>query len=411
MAAANLHLILFNEGANVLSLSKGEQEAFESLAYSKFMWSQLPDFLKLPIGRDQQGYLSFADMHSRIRALASTRDAGVGFGGATRVVMDEFEYHDYARENYTEIYPAIEHSGQLVILSTADRFRVGTKFKELYRGAQSGNNRFQKIFFPYTVIPGRDKGWYDSLDLDEADKECRYPLTEQDALKTSKTSKFLNEDVLESMYRDCKTPLDHELTRKYGDMVKIFSLPVVGKRYFIFTDPSDGKEDPHALIVIDAYGDQQAESHGKVTADVAALIHDDLVRLYYNAANTYELNNVGRLFGDKLDDMGTPNQASFLKADGTLDYEKRGWWTGSKKLKSDLLWKFEEAIRLRQFTPRSKEMIDEFMNFLKIEGQDMPQAAQGAHDDYIDAACRVWRLRDIAAPGEIKVSSWQYKES
>lgn len=388
-----MHLGLFLEGANILTLSKGEIEAAESLDYSRFMHSQLPPFLQLPFGKNQESVLTFPAMHSKLRALPTTEDAGVGFGGATRVVLDEFEYHKYARQNYSEILPPILAGGQLVIQSTADKLRMDTLFKELYIAAKHGDNNFYPIFFPYDVLPERTVEWYNSIDLPASQKECRFPRNEKEALETLKSRAFFDGSAIEAMYADVMTPLEHELSDKYKGLIKIYRLPQVGRRCCLFTDPSDGKEDPHASIVMDARtGEEMAESHGKVPADEVAQIHDELARLY-GAFNTYEINSTaGGHFDAKIKELETPNQCSRLKTDGKLDEKLRGWFTGSA-VKKKAVWGLEEAIRLRQIIPHSKESIYEMEQFMQPEGED-PQKPAGGHDDYVDAWSRVWLLKD-----------------
>ena len=407
MAGSNLHLARFQEGANIITLSKGQDEAAEGLDYSRFMHSQLPDFLKLKLGKDQGGLISFPEMHSRMRALPSTPDTGVGFGGATRVVLDEFEYHDYAERNYGELKPMIDRGGQLVILSTADQWKANTKFKELYNAAKVGDNNFFPIFLPYDLMPYRTQEWYGNLAKDHPrwQIECHYPKTEEEALGTLKTRAFFSN--LDSVF-DYKEPIQHELPDKYVDIVKIYQLPVVGRKYCQFTDPSDGKDDPHAIIVMDAVtGEEVAESHGKTPADLCAQIHDDLVRLYNDALNSYELNaRAGGLFSAKLKDLDTPNQSPFLKTNGELDRTKTGWWT-SKTLKDTMTWGLEEAVRLGGIRIHSKECYEEFGKIIVPEGEK-PQATQGAHDDYFDAWMGVWKLKGYVSTGKIKVSISQY---
>lgn len=410
LAGDNLHLALFQEGANILTLSKGEEEATESLDYSRFIHSQLPGYLRLPLGKDQASLLTFPNMHSKLRALPSTEDSGVGFGGATRVVLDEFEYHRYARKNYSEIYPIIERGGQLVVLSTTDRFNIDSGFKELYIAAKAGDNNFYPIFYPYDVLPERSQQWYDNLDLTLADKECRYPRTEAEALETTKTHAFFDKTALEDMKADLLSfpPLRHELSDKYRNLVRIYRLPVVGKKYCLFTDPSDGKEDPHAIMVIDAVtGEQVAESHGKIPAEEVAQIHDDLVRLYNNAFNSYEINaTAGGHFDSKIQALKTPNQCHRLKTDGKLDYKQYGWWTGSA-IKDKAVRKLEEAIRFRQIILHSKECLDEFIQFMRPEGE-APQKPRGGHDDYVDACGRVLLLREYMVTGGMTIVSFKY---
>lgn len=347
-------------------------------------------------------------MYSKIRALPSTEDAGVGFGGATRVAMDEFEYHKYDRENYAEILPPILAGGQLIIQSTADKLKTDTKFKELYTAARHGDNNFYPLFFPYDVVPGRTVEWYNSIDLAHWEKECRFPRNEKEALGTLKSRQFLDEKAIEDMYSDCRPSLEHDLVSKYK-IVKIYRLPQVGRRYCLFTDPSDGKDDPHACVVIDQItGEQVAESHGKCPAEQCAQIHDELVRLY-NAFNSFEINaTAGGQFSAKIKDLNTPNQCHRLETNGKLNIKLFGWFTGAA-LKRNAAWIVEEAVRLRQIIPHSKECLDELGQIMQPEGEE-PQKPRGGHDDYFDAWGRVLLLRKHAPAGNMKVSHFKYSE-
>mgnify|MGYP001617860662 CR=1 FL=1 len=411
MAGADLHLATFKEGANIITLSKGQDEAAESLDYTRFLHSQLPDFLRISLGKDQGGLLTFPSVHSKIRALPSTPDTGVGFGGATRVVLDEFEYHNYDERNYGELKPMIDRGGQLVILSTADQWRKESKFKELYKQAKVGDNNFFPIFPPYNLMPYRSEEWRNNLYKDHPawQVDCHYPRNEQDALSTLKTFPLFAPAKLD-LCLDYLKPMEHDLSDKYIGMVKIYRPSVVGEKYCVATDPSDGKEDPHAIIVLKVRtGEQVAESHGKVTADRCAQIHDDLVRYYNNALNTYELNaRAGGIFSQKMKDLDTPNQCGFLKTDGKLDNKRHGWWTG-ETLKRTFYGGLEEAIRLREVIIHNPDITKELGEIIEPEGE-MAQAPQGGHNDYLDALSRAWHLKRYCPIGEMRVICFPMRE-
>lgn len=389
-------------------LSQGEEEAFDLISKCRFIDNHLPDFLKSKRDPDQKGLIGFPDTGSEIVALPSTEKAGRSTD-ATIVVADELEFHPYAETNFAALKPTIDTGGQFIALSTADKTKMNSFFKQKYLEAKTGNSQFVPIFLSWNVRPGRDAVWLKSAtqDLRPWQVEQEYPTTEKDALETLKSIPFFNPQAIQSMYIDVMQTLPHELVSKYTPCVNIFKLPVVGKRYMIFTDPSDGKEDPHAIIVMDAQGEEVASSHGYIPADQCAMVHDSLTRLY-NAFNTYELNSrAGGIFTEKLKGLETPNQMPFIDPDGKYHIEKKGWWTGSKN-KNTMLWGLEEAVRLRQVIPHRRECLDEFSRFMKPEGEE-PQAPKGGHDDFIIAWGGVWQLRKYipAQVGEVK--SYHYK--
>ena len=412
-SAYALWMSKFHENAKVLLVSQGEEEAFALVDKCKFIDNKLPDFLHERRDPDQRGFIGFPSMTAEIKALAATSIAGRSTD-ATIIICDEWEYHPYAEINFGALRPTISGGGQFIGLSTANPLITHDKsfFKTMYLRAKLKESDFMSVFLPWHIRPGRDQGWYDreTRDMPSWMKQGEYPSTEDDMLSTLKTRKFFDVNALSQMYQDVKEPISHELSDKYKGLVRIYKLPVIGKRYCVFADPSDGKEDPHAIIVLDHQtGEEVAESHGKTTADLCAQIFDELVRLYNKALNSYELNaRAGGIFSMKIKELDTPNQCAFLKADGKLDTTgKKGWWTG-KTLWNTVIWGLEEAVRLRQVVPYSKELLDEFNQFMVPEGED-PQKPRGGSDDYIDAMARAWHLRKYIKSGDVKITHLQYK--
>jgi hypothetical protein len=412
VAAYSLWKAKFYENAKILMLSQGEDEAFELLDKCKFIDNSLPSFLKEERVPDQRGHIGFPSTNSKIKALPSTEKAGRSTD-ATIIVTDEWEFHPYAQENFAALRPTISGGGQAqwIGLSTADTTKVGTFFKQTYISAKTGKSRFFNIFLPWNIRPGRDDKWFEeeTWDMPAHQRQGEYPATEEEALSVVKTRRFFDRDAIAQMKAEANKPLDHELSRKYGT-VRVYKLPVVGTKYVIFTDPSDGKEDAHATWVMNAKTEEQvAESHGLTTADLNAQIHDELVRYYNNAFNGYELNaRAGGIFSHKIKELGTPNQAGYLKPDWTLDKEKKGWWT-TKKIWGKVIWNGEEWVRLRKGVIHSLDALDEFSLFIVPEGED-PQKPKGGSDDYIDAFIRCVYLKMFMPLGEIRVTSMKYRE-
>ncbi|GAI04378.1 unnamed protein product, partial [marine sediment metagenome] len=221
--------------------------------------------------------------------------------------------------------------------------------------------------------------------------------TEDEALGTLEVLAFFDADATDAMFADVMEPIKQELSDKYKT-VRIYKLPVVGNKYCLFTDPSDGKEDPHASIVMDwATGEEMAESHGKIPADQCAEIHDALARFYNNAFNDFERNaNPGGKFGETIKNLETPNRHY-------QDKKKEGWWTGEPQRKV-MIWGLEEAIRHLSIRPHSRESINEFKQFIQPAGEK-PQALADGHDDYIMAWAGVWQIRKAMPVGMARASS------
>ncbi len=405
-------LAKFHDNVKCLNLSQGEDEAFDLLDKCIYLDDNLPPFLKGSLrSPDQKGHIGFPDADSEIRALPSTEKAGRSTD-ATLVFCDEWEYHPYAEKNFAAVKPTIDGGGLFIGGSTFDPTRKDTFFKEKYFAAKAGEGQFKKGFLPFDVRPGRDDAWRDraSADLKVWQKLSEYPRTEAEALSIIDSLKFLDKNALDDLQSRQILPLpNHDLYGKHKT-VKIYKLPVTAGKYMVICDPSDGKEDPHAIIVVDATTmEEVASSHGKVPADRCAVIFDDLVRLYNNAFNLHELNaRAGGIFSQKLKDLNTPNQCHFLKPDKKLDPKKIGWWTGAtlKEWVYDLL---EEAVRNRAIQPHDPKAIGEMKDLNLLEGEAIPEVPRGGHDDWCDVWARAVALKRYMRFGEISIRSIPYK--
>ena len=154
--AALAIFVCYRTGANVIMISKGEDEAKELLRKAKFVYSQLPKYLQLETGGDSAFTITFPGKHSRIHTLPSTEFAGVG-ETASLVIWDENEFHPNAPENWAHLKPTIDAGARGVVVSTANPTKLDSHFKVLWREARAGNNNFYPIFFPWHVVPNRNE--------------------------------------------------------------------------------------------------------------------------------------------------------------------------------------------------------------------------------------------------------------
>ena len=139
LAAYTLWVVLYHEGAVALLISKGQNEAGDLLDKVKFIHQQLPQWLQKRVGVSSGQELSFPDMHSKITALPSTENAGRS-EAATLVVQDEADFHEHLDSNYAAIKPTVDAGGQLIMASTANKRRLTSLFKQVYRGAAAWPN-------------------------------------------------------------------------------------------------------------------------------------------------------------------------------------------------------------------------------------------------------------------------------
>lgn len=425
--------VFFSESARILFISQGEEEAWAMVAKSKFVLNNLPDWMKITqIHPDNKALLDFKTHPSQVQALPSTEKAGRSTD-ATLVVRDELSTHPYGKANFAAIGPTIDSGGQAIDLSTVDKLDANNHFTErinkailgatredlpsglvVFRGGESGATL---VFGGWRLRPIRDEGmsldeWmelrikpkYSGLELEQ-----EYPETIEDALRESRTRAFFDINATESMLSYVMEPFhDAQEVDTHNGMVKVWKLPMVGEKYSIFTDPSDGVGDPFHLVVLhNRTGEGVAEAHGKVKADICAKIHDELVRFYNKAYNSYEINaSAGGKFSESINNLETPNQAPRRDKDGREVKNRTGWYT-SPPMRRLIWWGLEEAIRNRLIITHDRDTIYEFQQAILPEG-DTPQVKKGLHDDRIVAWGGVWQIRKYATVGEMKATSFKY---
>ena len=412
--AVPVWLAKFFENAKSLLLSQGEEEAYDLISKCRFIDEHLPDFLQSARGADQRGLITFPASGGEIKALPSTERAGRSTD-ATFIFADELEFHPEAEKNFGALKPTIDAGGQMVGGSTADKTKLVSFFKSKYAEFKtSENTSFKTIFLPWQVRPGRTQGWFDTVtaDLKDWQREQEYPESESDALGVLKSRRYFNIDMLNHMPTLDSIGFPPDFPDRWRNIIRIYKFPIVTHRYVCFTDPSEGKEDPHATVVRDHQtGEWVAVSSGYVTADECALIHDALCR-FYRAFNSYELNaRAGGIMSEKIDEMGTPNRCHFIDTNGTLQRKKGyGWYTG-EKLKNDILTGLDDNITHGMEIIYDKSVKEEISNFFVPEGKK-PQAPDGGHDDFIIAGGGCIQIdKYLPSSTGIKAFSFKYTES
>jgi hypothetical protein len=391
LAAYSLWRALFFEGAMVLLLSQGEEEAKRLLAKSRFIYEQLPSELKVPIGVGSRQELEFPSMHSSLLALPSTEKAGRS-STATMVVMDEADYHDHLDTNYAAVKPTIDDGGgQLIMVSTSNGVHQGSLFKKVYKEAPF--NGFKRLFYGWNVRPGRDNSWYAARKQEYTDDslfEKEYPATEDEALAPPRTIAAFNPDILTLMREDVRNPV--EIMPAGVVTANIYQDFHPGKRYSAGTDTSHGTGGDDAVtVILDA-------TTGYVVADIQtnllppdqlAIASVALLARYHNPVWGVEDNDWGVLTIVSAQGMRYPRLYY-------RDDDKPGWHTDERS--RYLLWgELIEAVNSRLITIASEPGLSQFYSVIRnpnkngrIEGQS------GTHDDYPLAVGIAWQLRRYA---------------
>ena len=383
IAIYNLWVATFNETAKCLLLSQGQTEAADLLSKVNFVHKNLPEYMKLSLATDNRDCLSFKNSYAEIRALPSTPKAGHGYQ-ASLVARDELARHDYARENFKAVSRAVDSGGKLIELSTANKEDQDNYFGEKTLEFFSDPNTVKEVlnsgielytnpnrpkscmvFLGWKLRPTRYEGmtleeWYDSrikTRYTPAEIEEQYPTEITDVFKASLTRAYFDMKALEDMGYEVCHPMKQVEVDTFNGAVRVYKIPVLGRKYIVYTDPSDGAEDPFVTGVMDyVTGEVVASATGMFKVDYVAKIHNYLVEAYGNAVNSYEYNAVGMAFAQCVVD--TPNQAPRRKPDGKADLEKKGQFI-SREYKNKMLGDLAFLITKRQITCHDREFVQQ----------------------------------------------------
>ena len=409
---------MFRKGANIIIISKDEGAATEVLDYCRFIYNNLPDWLKSVQDKDRMSLISFPELGSKIRALSATSASGIGYGSASLVILDENDFHPYAEENYVEIKPMIDAGGdrQLVILSAPNRVKLNSNFKDLWRSARKDENNFYPILFPFGVVPYHTDEWYAQMQREYTprDLETRYFKTEKEALSVTVAGKFFDMDALGVIAaRGVDKPLENPDFDTRNGLIRIFKEPVGGEQYFAYADPSMGKEDPSHIVIANAYTlEECANYHAMKPGGEVAAIFDSLVRWYNNARNSYEDNAMaGQAFREVVERLNTPMQETRRQPDGKLVSDNKKGYYMTHPLKREMLGKLANLIYGRKPIIHDMATIDELHIMIWEDGDDVPAVPSRMHDDRIMAWAGIGWLYKYRPIGDgFKITSSKYKD-
>lgn len=403
-----LWLMIFKPIATVLIFSKRDDEAVYLLGDDRLkgMFKRLPDFLKVDLyAIEDSGHTWKLSSGSIARAFPAT---GGDSYTATLAIIDEADLVPDLPKMIGATKPTIEAGGQMVMLSRSNKDEPNSEFKTTYKGAKKGQSGWVPVFLPWYVRPTRkeDAGWYERVkaeiwartgSYDELWEQ--YPATDREALAGRTLSKRIPLHWLEQVYVEMP-PLDLKKVRGVPTVpdLKVFVLPIKGRRYVIGIDTAEGnvQSDDSAISVFDQFGEEVALAYGKWEPDTTAYYAWLLAKWYNYASLMPERNNHGHalllwlklqapranvLFGHDAprDRRGNPIKPD--RKQKRADTVRYGWLS-NKVGKQTMYTEMAQACRDKQVTIHSTEVQEQLQN---IESKTL-RAPEGEFDDIADAA-------------------------
>jgi hypothetical protein len=199
VAAHQFWLAFFHDDQNIIDLSRTERESVLLLRKTKYGFRHLPEWMveRGPTSLVEHQQRMVFGNGSQITSMPSASDPARG-ESASLVVVDEWAFLPNPEEAWASIEPVADVGGRIIGLSTANG--SGNFFHELWVGSQTGSNKFESMFFPWSATGDRNEDWY-------ADKQAsmlpwqlaqEYPSTPEEAFVKSGNPVF-DLDVLETM--------------------------------------------------------------------------------------------------------------------------------------------------------------------------------------------------------------------
>lgn len=373
-----LWVLLYQAPATVLLFSLREAEAVELLVRVQEMHDRLPTWMQAQ--RVVNRATRLWRLSNGSRGLAFSTTAGRAYTG-TLAIVDEADYVPELGRFLNGVKPTIDAGGKLFLVSTADKRRPLSVFKNLFRAAEQGTGDYRALFLPWWARPERDAAWYARTRAEMLaqrgaadDFYAEYPATPAEALAPEESDRRIAwrwvEAVLESLPR-LSVPGGPALAG-----LTLYAPPMPGRRYVIGADPAEGNPsgDDSAACVLEAESwAEVATLVGKLEPGRFAAALQALAVWYNEADILVERNNHGHSVLRALLDSG---QVRVLAG-----HDGKPGWLSNVKGKALLYDAAAEAVRDGVCRIRSEQTAAQLAS---IEASSL-RAPAGLADDRADA--------------------------
>lgn len=390
-----LWLMLFRPAATIGIFSRTEEDAIDLLDFRlKGMYARLPAFLRC------RGEV----INNMSRWVLSNGSVAMAFpttGGRqytfSFILVDEADHQPDLPGLLVATTPTIDAGGSMVLLSSVNKRKPLSQFKQIYRAARQGQNSWSPIFLPWYARPERTVDWYNERRADTLartgsldDLQQEYPATAQEALAPLSSDKRIPSVWL----ADCYQPCPAQKTALKGQpaivQMEVYQPPQPGRTYVLGVDPAEGNptSDASALVVLDvARGEECAVLAGQLQPATLAS-HAGLVADWYNGAGILvERNNHGHAVLLGLE------QEPRWRGRMLRGRDKRPGWQSHQLGKTMLYDALAEACRDGQILLHSLATYEQVAS---IEGASL-RAPEGQPDDLADALALANLARGLGA--------------
>lgn len=230
---------MFNRDQTILIASKNNSHAMEIMDRIRFAYEELPHWLKAGCKYYNKHNIEF-DNGSRIISQATTEKTGRGYS-ISKLYLDELAFiNPNIQENmWASLAPTLSTGGSAIISSTPNGDTE--LFATLWRGANTQQNSFVPLFFPWNRHPDRGQEYLDEMQGQLGPKKFR-----QEVLCEFISSDALLIDSIKLSYLKPKQPITENMGFKF------WSTNIGGrdKTYLVGVDPATGNGADFTVIQV-----------------------------------------------------------------------------------------------------------------------------------------------------------------
>jgi len=397
-AGYSLWLMIFHKDKNVLCLATKQETAKNMVTKVKFMYDNLPSWLKVPADENNKLTLRLSN-GSQIKAVSAAGDAGRS-EAVSLLIIDEAAFIDNIGEIWASAQQTLATGGGAIVLSTP--YGTGNWFHQTWVKAETSENDFLPIKLPWFVHPERDDAWRKRQDellgdprLAAQECDCNFTTSGDTVYYPEHLEYYLTTHICEPVER-----------RGVDKNLWIWESPDYTRNYMVVADVArgDGK-DFSAFHVFDLETNAQvAEYKGQITPKEFGYMLVGIATEYNEALLVPENANIGWATIDAIQERGYRNLYYSPKSDSSTSdsyfnkYEDHSkmtpGFTMSLRTRPLVINKGREYLGDHSVIIRSKRLIEEMKVFVWKNGR--AEAQSGYNDDLVMPFSVAMYLRDTS---------------
>jgi hypothetical protein len=397
-AGYSLWMMTFYKDRNVLCLSKTQETARNMVTKVKFMYDNLPSWLKVTAEENNKLSLRLSN-GSQIKAKSSNADSARS-EAVSLLIIDEAAFIDNVEDTWASAQQTLATGGGAIVLSTP--FGTGNWFHQTWVRAEAKENDFLPIKLPWYVHPERNEAWRKKQDADLGDprlaaQECDCDFT------TSGDVVFYPEHLEYYLTTSVTEPLEK---RGVDGNLWVWESPDYTRNYLVVADVArgDGK-DFSAFHVFDLETNAQvAEFKSQLSPKEFGYMLVGIATEYNEALLVVENASIGWATLDAIQERNYRNLYYSPKSDIAASdsyfskYEDTSkmtpGFTMSLKTRPLVINKGREYLGDHSVIIRSKRLIEEMKIFIWKNGR--AEAQSGYNDDLVMCYNTAMYVRDTA---------------